>query len=213
MSWVYIYKGRGTRDGSVLIKGVYNTSMDRYDEQLCKTCGSSSESLRYQTPPHSVKTSAKFCPDCGAIMPNATINESPSSKDKRMIEVVAAVIYLGNKILCFKRGASKFDYVSFKYEFPGGKLEAAESPEDALKRELYEELGLFVTVGRKLTTVFHEYPDFSIHMHCYLCVTDKFNGDLTDHVEYAEVEPRDLDQLDWIEADKPIVRLLMDGDR
>ncbi len=65
--------GKGTRDGSVLIKGVYNTSMDRYDEQLCRTCGSSSESLRYKIPPHSVKTSAKFCPDCGVIMPNAPV--------------------------------------------------------------------------------------------------------------------------------------------
>ena len=71
MSWVYMYIDKGNRDGSVLIKGVYNTSMDRYDEQLCRTCGSSSESLSYQIPPHSVRTSAKFCPDCGAIMPNA----------------------------------------------------------------------------------------------------------------------------------------------
>ena len=99
-----------------------------------------------------------------------------------MIEVVAAVIYLENKILCFKRGASKFDYVAFKYEFPGGKLEYGESQVDALKRELHEELCLDVTVGRKLTTVFHEYPDFSIRLHCYLCVTDEFNGHLTDHV-------------------------------
>ena len=76
-----------------------------------------------------------------------------------MIEVVAAVIYLRNKILCFKRSAGKFDYVSFKYEFPGGKLEAGESPADALKMELQEELGLSVIVGKKLTTVFHEYPD------------------------------------------------------
>jgi ribosomal protein S27AE len=50
---------------------MYNTSMDRYDERFCGKCGSSSESLKYQIPPHSVRTNAKFCPDCGAIMPNA----------------------------------------------------------------------------------------------------------------------------------------------
>ena len=129
-----------------------------------------------------------------------------------MIEVVAAVIFQGNKILCFKRGTSKYNYVSFKYEFPGGKLKVGEIPEDALKRELQEELNLSVTVGKKLMTVLHEYPDFSIRMHCYLCVTDEFDGNLTEHVEYAEMELHELDQLDWIEADKPIVRLLMDGD-
>ena len=47
---------------------MYNSAMDKYDEQLCRKCGSSSESVRYQIPPHSVRTSAKVCPDCGAII-------------------------------------------------------------------------------------------------------------------------------------------------
>ena len=50
---------------------MYNRSMDKYDERPCQTCGSSSQSIKYQIPPHSVKTGAKFCPDCGAVMSNS----------------------------------------------------------------------------------------------------------------------------------------------
>ena len=127
-----------------------------------------------------------------------------------MIEVSAAVIYLEGKILCFKRGIGKFEYTSLKYEFPGGKLEPGESPENALLRELDEELGISVTIGEKLADIRHDYPDFSIHMHCYSCEAHVFSGELREHVAYAELEPHELDQLDWIDADKPIVSLLMD---
>ncbi len=127
-----------------------------------------------------------------------------------MIEVSAAVIYLEGKILCFKRGIGKFEYTSLKYEFPGGKIEPGESPENALLRELDEELGISVIIGEKLADIRHDYPDFSIHMHCYSCEADVFSGELREHVAYAELEPHELDQLDWIDADKPIVSLLMD---
>ena len=59
---------------------MYNTSMDRYDERFCRKCVSSSESIKYQIPPHSVRTDAKFCPDCGAIMsnvPRKSMNDMP----------------------------------------------------------------------------------------------------------------------------------------
>ena len=130
--------------------------------------------------------------------------------EKSVIEVSAAVIYLEGKILCFKRDIGKFDYTSLKYEFPGGKLEPGERPETALVRELDEELGISVKVGEKLADIRHDYPDFSILLHCYICEADEFSGELRDHVAYAELEPHELDQLDWIEADKPIVSLLMD---
>ena len=141
---------------------------------------------------------------------NVAIVSASHILEKLVIEVSAAVIYLNDKILCFQRGIGKFDYTSFKYEFPGGKLEEGESPEDALIRELDEELGISVKIGQKLTSITHDYPDFSIYMHCYICETDEFSGELTEHIAYAQLKPHELDQLDWIEADKPIVTLLME---
>ena len=87
------------------------------------------------------------------------------------LEVVGAVIQYDGKILCMQRGAGKYDYVSYKYEFPGGKVEAGETHPEALMRELREEMNFDVSITEEdyLTTVNHRYPDFEITMYCYLC--------------------------------------------
>ena len=126
-----------------------------------------------------------------------------------MLEVAAAIIYVDNKILCFQRGLSRYEYTSFKYEFPGGKIEAGESPEEALSREILEELGVSVRIGRKLITIVHNYPDFSITMHCYICRIDELNYNLTEHIDCIALEPHELDKLDWVEADLSVINLLM----
>ena len=125
-----------------------------------------------------------------------------------MIEVVAAVIELDGKLLAFQRGAAKFDYVSFKYEFPGGKVEGNENLPEALARELSEELGLKANVGEHITTVDHTYPNFSIKMHCFLVKLEKFNGELREHANFAHVSLEEAESLDWIEADKPVLQIL-----
>ena len=66
-----------------------------------------------------------------------------------MIKVVAAVIFVKDKILCFQRGKNKYNYASYKYEFPGGKIKPGETEKEALKRELLEELELKVTIEKK----------------------------------------------------------------
>ena len=129
-----------------------------------------------------------------------------------MIEAVAAIIYVGNKILCFQRGSSRYEYISFKYEFPGGKIEKGESPQAALRREIFEELSISINVGNKLTTIVHDYPDFQIKLHCYKCNIDEFKGKLKDHVAYIALEPHELGRLDWLEADLPLINLLMGKD-
>jgi 8-oxo-dGTP diphosphatase len=129
---------------------------------------------------------------------------------KKNIEVVAAVIVYEKKILAFQRGLAKYDYVSYKFEFPGGKVEGNESFTEALKRELAEELGLDARVGEFITTVEHDYLDFSIKMHCYIVAIDFFNAELRDHVAYAHVSLSEADNLDWIEADRPVLKLLKD---
>jgi 8-oxo-dGTP diphosphatase len=125
-----------------------------------------------------------------------------------MIEVVAAIIELDKKLLAFKRGQSKYEYVAHKYEFPGGKVESEENLAQALSRELSEELGLAPEVGQFVTTVEHTYPDFSIKMHCFLVHLESFNGELKEHVDFSHVTLKEAESLDWIEADRPVLEII-----
>ena len=128
-----------------------------------------------------------------------------------MIEVVAGAIVIDRKLLCVQRGQAKYDYVSYKYEFPGGKVEHEENHQIALKRELLEELNLEVDVGDFVTTVEHHYPDFSIQMHCYLCFAEHYDGTLIDHIAYKYLSLNEFESVDWIEADIPIMEELVKG--
>ena len=120
--------------------------------------------------------------------------------------VSAAIIFVDNKILCVQRGPSKYDYISFKYEFPGGKIEEGESPEVALIREIEEELNLSINNLSFFQTVNHTYQDFSITMHAFTCkVKDISIIELREHLEYKLLEKNDLSNLDWAAADIPFV--------
>lgn len=128
------------------------------------------------------------------------------------LEVVAAILINNSEILCTQRKESKYDYVSFKYEFPGGKVEAGETFEMALTRELKEEMDIDLDVhpDRYFMTVNHEYPDFSITMHAYLCPVEHRNMKLKEHHDHIWLLPSQLDTLDWAPADLPIVKKLME---
>lgn len=125
-------------------------------------------------------------------------------------EVVAAVIAYENKILCMQRGKAKFEYVSYKFEFPGGKVEAGEENLTALARELNEEMDMNVAISEKdyLLTVEHTYPDFAITMHAYLCKVERPDFVMKEHVSFKWLPVEELEPLDWAEADKPIVEWL-----
>jgi len=110
-----------------------------------------------------------------------------------------------------QRKASERDYISLKYEFPGGKVEAGETMEDALSRELKEELNLDLRVkpNHYYMTVNHTYPDFSITMYCYKCEITNRTIECNDHHHYVWLRPKQLDTLDWASADWPVVERLM----
>jgi 8-oxo-dGTP diphosphatase len=122
--------------------------------------------------------------------------------------VVAAIIIYDNKILCVQRNSSKYDYVSFKYEFPGGKIDPGETREIALLREIKEELEIEVEIAEDFLTVEHEYPDFKITLHSFICktLTDKIT--LTEHIALKWLSADELETLDWAAADIPIINKL-----
>lgn len=126
-------------------------------------------------------------------------------------DVVAAIIYFNEKILCVQRGESKFDYISKKYEFPGGKVEIGESSADALKREIAEELHMDINVKDEYLTVTHQYPDFEVTMISFICDVDEAALTLTEHIDYKWLTQSELKGLDWAEADIPIVNKIVNG--
>jgi len=125
------------------------------------------------------------------------------------ITVVAAVIEHNEKYLCVQRGINKYDYISKKWEFPGGKVEVAESNEDALIREIQEELQMKIHSLHFLITVVHSYPDFHLTMHTFLCKSDQSSPTLTEHLQYEWHDASDMNHLDWAAADLPIVQKLL----
>lgn len=127
----------------------------------------------------------------------------------KCVEVVAAVIIHDDKILCVQRGVNKYDYISMKYEFPGGKLEKGETKIDCIKREILEELNMKIEVKYDFLTVKHEYPDFIIEMHSFICNVRTNELVLTEHIDFKWLDKKDLNKLDWAEADMPIVNKLM----
>ena len=127
---------------------------------------------------------------------------------KKSVYVVAAIIVRDGKYLCTQRGLNSKPYISQKWEFPGGKVEAGESNREAIVREIQEELGISVSVRNEFATVQHEYPDFIITMEAFLCTWNAGEISLTEHIAYKFLEADELGRLDWAAADIPLVQKL-----
>lgn len=127
----------------------------------------------------------------------------------KTIEVVAAVITKDNKILATQRGYGEF---KGKWEFPGGKIKKGEFEEDALIREIKEELNADINVIDYLTTIRYEYPKFKLIMHTYICTLKNniefvFHNDKElEHDNMIWLDKHDLEHLDWLPADVEAVK-------
>ena len=121
---------------------------------------------------------------------------------KKRIEVVAAIIRKENRIFATQRGYGEWkDW----WEFPGGKIEVGESAEEALKREIYEELSAEISVDKLLCTVEYDYPKFHLTMHCYLCslLTEALH--LNEHEAAKWLLKDELESVKWLPADMEVI--------
>lgn len=123
----------------------------------------------------------------------------------KTVNVVAAVIRDGNKIFATQRG-----YGEFKdgWEFPGGKVEEGETPQEALKREIEEELETEIEVGDYLTTIEHDYPKFHLSMKCYWARIIEGKPVLLEHEAARWLSRDELDSVAWLPADVTIIELV-----
>ena len=120
----------------------------------------------------------------------------------KVIEVVAAIIYKDGAYFTTQRGYGEFEG---KWEFPGGKIEPGESSEDALKREIQEELGIVITIDEFLCTTNYDYPSFHLTMHSYICSIEAGEIVLREHKSARWLRPEELGSVEWLPADKDII--------
>ena len=122
------------------------------------------------------------------------------------IYVAAAIIRGGDRIFATQRGYG--DWKDF-WEFPGGKIEPGETPEEALQREILEELDTEIAVGDRLMTVEYDYPDFHLKMECFWCTIIKGNLTLLEAEDSAWLEKGRLFSVNWLPADLLVVQEIL----
>ena len=124
----------------------------------------------------------------------------------KQIEVVAAIIHdAEGHIFATQRGYGEWEGW---WEFPGGKMEAGESPREALQREIWEELETRVVIERLVTTVEWDYPKFHLTMHCYWCHINSGTLTLKEHEAARWLAKDELESVKWLPADLQIINLL-----
>ena len=124
---------------------------------------------------------------------------------RKIVKVVAAVIRRDGKVFATQRGYG--DYRDW-WEFPGGKVEEGETPEEALVREIHEELDADITVDEYITTVEYDYPEFHLSMDCYWCSLKTEHLALLEHEAAKWLSIDDLDQVNWLPADVVVVNAI-----
>lgn len=122
------------------------------------------------------------------------------------LHVVGAVITNGEKILCAQRGMEKS--LPGMWEFPGGKIEKTETPQEALQREIQEEMHCHVKIGEQVEHTVYEYDFGIVHLTTFYCQLVEGEPVLTEHMAIRWLEARELEQLEWAPADIPAIEKL-----
>ena len=120
----------------------------------------------------------------------------------KSIQVVAAIIVDKNKIFVTQRGYGDF---KGKWEFPGGKIEPGETPQEALKREIMEELDTQIEVGTLIDTIEYDYSDFHLSMDCFWCEIVRGNLVLKEHENAKWLTKEQLQDVEWLPADIKLI--------
>jgi len=124
------------------------------------------------------------------------------------LDVTCAIIERDGLVLAAQRSASMS--LPLKWEFPGGKIDPGESPEECLRRELHEELGIHVNVGKCLPASKHRYSTFAVTLYPFICSIGSGEIVLHEHAAIAWLPPQELHTLDWAEADLPVIEAYLD---
>lgn len=124
------------------------------------------------------------------------------------IKVVAAIIQKENKILATKRGYGEFINM---WEFPGGKIESGETKEQALIREIKEELNIEISVDNFALDIEYQYPNFYLFMSCFMCSIKEGSIELLEHNDGKWITKEDLNTLNWLPADIDAVNYLKEN--
>ena len=122
---------------------------------------------------------------------------------KKRIEVVAAVIKKGDRYFCAQR--KDYGELAKKWEFPGGKIEQGETHQEALIREIQEELNTKISISSFLITVNHEYESFDLIMHAYLCDIIEGSLSIMEHIDAKWLTLNEMNEYDFAAADLPII--------
>ena len=128
----------------------------------------------------------------------------------KRVEVVAAIIVRQGTVLATQRGYGEFEGW---WEFPGGKIEPGETPQQALRREIREELDTDILVGDLIDTVEYDYPTFHLSMDCFWCTIREGNLTLREAEAARWLTAENLDSVDWLPADRSLIEKIRSGMR